>query len=113
MSAFNGPYGLHGRSCGGDDGYGSKDARGGEMNEPWGLYDVCRSEFPARTALMSRWKERVHRGKFILIVGSAGGGYVVDAYKDGTENMQEALQWMADLAGAMTGMEVEVPIYKE
>ena len=52
-------------------------------------------------------------GKTILNVKTAGGGVVMDAYKDGMENMQEALQWMADLAGAMTGMEVEVSIYKE
>ena len=52
-------------------------------------------------------------GKIILNVKTEGGGVVMDAYKYGTANMQEALQWMADLAGAMTGMEVEVPIYKE
>lgn len=53
-----------------------------------------------------------HAGRYVIGV-KTDAGVVLDAYKVGSENMQEALQWMADLAGAMTGMEVEVPIYKE
>jgi len=88
-------------------------ARG--IEGPYGLWDVHIASVKGvhapikvrRTSQRSDWSTDtcpVH----ILDARDARGMWIGDAYKDGDTNMQEALQWFADLVGARLDLQVEV-----